>query len=96
MDHSAEGLGCYRYMCDELGVELECWFEYEGAQEGYPATLTLMHAYLPGSKVDISAVLDRGVMEEIEEWVVGVHEGVMRDQFDERAIARYEDWRDYE
>jgi hypothetical protein len=70
----------FEYECDELGVPLFCWFEYEPAQIGarepgsgiqlepdYPATYTLCHAYLPGSDVDISPVLYPGLIRHIEE-----------------------------
>ena len=69
------------YECDELGVDLSCFFEYEPEQVGsrefgtglkmepdYPATFTLMHVYLPGSSVDISPIISAGLLDEIEEY----------------------------
>lgn len=69
------------YECDELGVSLVCFFEYEPEQVGsrefgtglkmepdYPATFTLMHVYLPDSAVDISPVISVGLLDEIEEY----------------------------
>lgn len=104
VDHSNEGLVCYQYECDLLGVTLDCWFEYEPAQQGsrepmsglqlepdYPATWTLTHVYLPGSEVDIAPVLDGGLCEEIEEWVA---EKADRDWEDEKAEAAYDRWLD--
>lgn len=103
-DHSKEGLLAYEYECDDLGVTLTCWFEYEPEERGsrevgtglqmepdYPATWTLMHVYLPGSEVDISPVMRGGLVEEIEEWVA---EQADRDYEDSRldaAIDAYED-----
>lgn len=78
-DHTKEGLILVQYDCDELGVVLDCWFEYEPAERGsrefgtgiqlepdYPATWTLYHVYLPDSNVDLAPVLASGLVEEIE------------------------------
>ena len=69
-DHTKEGLLLFSYECDDLGVDLACWFEYEPAEVGYrtrfgeqlepdyPATWSLHHVYLPGSAVDIAPVMN--------------------------------------
>lgn len=106
-DHSKEGLVCYSYECDDLGVNLECWFEYEPEERGsrevgtglqlepdYPATWTLVHAYLPGSDVDIACVLRDEVVTEIEEWVVDQVESEAEDDAWNDGYDRYLDWRD--
>ena len=71
----------FKYECDDLGVTLTCFFEYEPAARGareygtglqlepdYPETLTLMHVYLPGSDVDISSVMKFDLIDEVEAW----------------------------
>jgi hypothetical protein len=106
-DHSKEGLVAMQYDCDDLGVELTCWFEYEAAERGsreagtglqlepdYPATWTLCHVYLPGSDVDIAPVLLLSLVQEIEEWVVEREEGQAEDDAWNDGYDRYVDWRD--
>jgi hypothetical protein len=95
-DHTKEGLLLFSYTCDELGVELACWFEHEAAELGarsrfgeqlepdYPATWSLWHVYLPGSNVDIAPILSSDVAKEIEDWVA--------DQADEEHALANEDW----
>ena len=76
-DHTAEGLRYMAYDCEDLGVTLDCWFEVEPASRGYreagvqmepdyPETWSLVHVYLPDSRVDISAVLYAGLFDAIE------------------------------
>lgn len=80
VSHSSEGLVLIQLELDELNVQLDCWFEYEPASRGareygtglqlepdYPATLALVHVYLPGSNVDIAPVMGRQVVVELEE-----------------------------
>lgn len=101
-DHSKEGLVSYEYECDDLGVTLTCWFEYEAAERGawyegqqvspdYPATWTLMHVYLPGSVVDIAPVLREGLVEEIEEWVAAQADQEYESDRWDAEIDAYED-----
>ena len=96
-DHTKDHLLLFTYTCDELGVDLACWFEYEAAERGvrepmsgmqlepdYPATWALYHVYLPGSNVDIAPILSSDVASEIEEWVAK--------QADEEYAQSNEDW----
>lgn len=83
VNHSKEGLLLFSYECDDLGVDLACWFEHEPAEVGYrsrsgeqlepdyPATWSLHHVYLPGSTVDIAPVMNPVLVTAIEEWVAG-------------------------
>lgn len=76
-DHGLEGYLNFEYDCVELGVYLSCWFEYEPAEPGsafepaYPEVFSLVHAYLPGSAVDLAGVLRDELVQEINEWVYG-------------------------
>lgn len=93
--------------CDELGVTLACFFEYEPESVGsrevgtglqlepdYPATYTLMHVYTPEG-LDISAVMDRRLLSEIEEWAEEHFEGAWEEDEREAAgEAAYEAWLD--
>lgn len=76
-DHLKEGLTLMYYDCEDLGVKLDCWFEVEPASRGYreagvqmepdyPETWSLVHVYLPDSRVDISSVLYPGLFNAIE------------------------------
>lgn len=106
-DHSKEGLLLFNYTCDELGVELSCWFEHQAAERGarsrygeqlepdYPATWSLWHAYLPGSDVDICPVMRSDLVEEIEEWVAEQADEDYQDSLDDVAISRYIDSQEY-
>lgn len=106
-DHSKEGLLLFTYTCDELGVELACWFEHEPAERGYrsrfgeqlepdyPATWSLYHVYLPGSNVDIAPVLSSDTVSEIEEWVAKQADDDYQESLDDAAIDRYIDSKDY-
>jgi hypothetical protein len=106
-DHSTEGLLLFNYTCDELGVDLACWFEYEAASRGarsrfgeqlepdYPATWALYHVYLPGSDVDIAPVLSSDTAKEIEEWVADQADEDYQESLDDVAISRYIDSKDY-
>lgn len=106
-DHSKEGLLLFNYMCDELGVELACWFEHEPAERGYrsrfgeqlepdyPATWSLYHVYLPGSNVDIAPILSSDTAKEIEDWVADQADEEYQESLDDAAIDRYIDSKDY-
>jgi hypothetical protein len=105
-DHSKEGLLLFNYTCDELGVALACWFEYEAAERGarsrngeqlepdYPATWALYHVYLPGSDVDIAPVLSSDTAKEIEDWVADQADEDYQESLDDVAISRYIDSKD--
>jgi hypothetical protein len=106
-DHTKEGLLLFNYTCDELGVDLACWFEYEAAERGarsrfgeqlepdYPATWALYHVYLPGSDVDIAPVLSSDTAKEIEDWVADQADEDYQESLDDVAISRYIDSKDY-
>ena len=106
-DHSKEGLLFFSYACDDLGVELACWFEHEPAERGargrtgeqlepdYPATWALYHVYLPGSNVDIAPVLSSDVANEIEAWVADRADEEYQESQDDWEIDRYIDSKDY-
>jgi hypothetical protein len=105
-DHTKEGLLLFNYTCDELGVDLACWFEYEAAERGarsrfgeqlepdYPATWALYHVYLPGSDVDIAPVLSSDTAKEIEDWVADQAEEDAAQREDETAYDKFMDWKD--
>jgi hypothetical protein len=89
--------------CDELGVTLTCFFEYEPEERGsrefgtglqlepdYPATFTLVHVYTPEG-LDISAVMKLGLIDEIEQWAADKFE---QDWEQNRAEAAYDRWLD--
>jgi hypothetical protein len=106
-DHTKEGLLFFNYTCDELGVELACWFEHEAAELGarsrsgeqlepdYPATWALWHVYLPGSSVDIAPILSSDVAKEIEDWVADRADEQWQADADDAAIDRFIDSKDY-
>lgn len=106
VDHTKDGLLLFRYTCDELGVELSCWFEYEAAERGarsrfgeqlepdYPATWALYHVYLPGSDVDICPVLSYDVITAIEGWVAGQAAEEADDRAWDEGYEKYLDWKD--
>lgn len=92
------------YECDDLGVTLTCFFEYEPEERGsreagtglqmepdYPETLTLMHVYLPGSDVDISSVMKFELIDEMEGWAADEME---KERESEAADAAYDRWMD--
>jgi hypothetical protein len=67
------------YECDELGLDLRCYFEYEPAEVGsvepmsgmklepdYPEVWTLISVFLPKSEIDLSGVLHPEVFSRIE------------------------------
>lgn len=100
-DHS--DLTEMEWECDELGVTLTCFFDFEpesrGAREAgtglqlepdYPATHTLMHAYLPDG-LDISPVLAPKLIAEIEEYMA---EEFQRNWEAELADEAYDRWLD--
>ena len=75
------GVSMYEFMfdCDELGLQLKCFFEYEPAEVGsveagtglklepdYPEVWTLMSVFLPNSTVDLSGVLHPDVISQVE------------------------------
>jgi hypothetical protein len=70
----------FLYECDELGLDLKCFFEYEPAEVGsiepisgmklepdYPEVWTLVSVFLPKSEVDLSGVLHPEVISQIEQ-----------------------------
>jgi hypothetical protein len=70
----------FLYECDELGLALKCFFEYEPAEVGsvepmsglklepdYPEVWTLVSVFLPNSDVDLSGVLHPDVIFRIEQ-----------------------------
>jgi len=70
----------FEYECDELGLDLRCYFEYEPAEVGsvepmsgiklepdYPEVWTLVSVFLPNSEVDLSGVLHPDVIFRIEQ-----------------------------
>jgi hypothetical protein len=105
-DHSKEGLLLFSYTCDELGVDLACWFEYEAASHGarsrfgeqlepdYPATWALYHVYLPNSDIDIAPVLSSDVAKEIEDWVADQAEEEAAQREEDDAYDKFMDWKD--
>lgn len=106
-DHTKDGLLLFPYTCDELGVELSCWFEHEAAERGarsrsgeqlepdYPATWALYHVYLPNSDVDIAPVLSSDVAKEIEDWVADQADEEWRASAEDAAIDRFIDSKEY-
>ena len=69
----------FLYDCDELGLQLKCFFEYEPAEVGsvepmsgmklepdYPEVWTLISVFLPNSTLDLSAVLHPDVISRVE------------------------------
>ena len=100
-DHSDEGYIRMDYSCDELGVDLECWFEYEQEElgsfdePGYPEVWSVVHVYLPGSEVDIGSVLSDVFVERINEWAYEQGAADRQSAADEAAIDRWEDSREY-
>jgi hypothetical protein len=69
----------FLYECDELGLALKCFFEYEPAEVGsvepmsgmklepdYPEVWTLVSVFLPNSDVDLSGVLHPDVISRVE------------------------------
>ena len=69
----------FLYECDELGLQLKCFFEYEPAEVGsvepmsgmklepdYPEVWTLVSVFLPNSSLDLSGVLHPDVISQIE------------------------------
>ena len=100
-DHTKEGLLLFSYECDDLGVDLACWFEYEPAEVGYrtrfgeqlepdyPATWSLHHVYLPGSAVDIAPVMNPALVTAVEEWVASQadEDWQRRDDHEDRGPA---------
>jgi hypothetical protein len=69
----------FLYECDELGLSLKCFFEYEPEEVGsvepmsgmklepdYPEVWTLVSVFLPNSNLDLSGVLHPDVISQIE------------------------------
>ena len=70
----------FMYDCDELGLQLKCFFEYVPAEIGtvesgtglklepdYPEVWWLVSVFLPNSSVDLSGVLHPDVIFRIEQ-----------------------------
>ena len=105
-DHSKEGLLLFNYTCDELGVDLACWFEHEAESRGarsrfgeqlepdYPATWSLWHVYLPNSDVDICPTMRSDLVTEIEEWVAGQADEEAADREWNDGYDKFQDWKD--
>jgi hypothetical protein len=105
-DHTKDGLLLFNYTCDELGVDLACWFEYEAAERGarsrfgeqlepdYPATWALWHVYLPNSNVDICPAMRLDLVTEIEMWGAMKSDEEAADREDETAYDKFMDWKD--
>jgi len=100
-NHLSEGLVLRHWECEELGVDLECWFVYEAEERGsreagtglqlepdYPETWTLCHVYLPGSNLDIAAVMSPRVVEAIEEDAVRDGDGWRMWEFDDNLEGK--------
>lgn len=86
----------FLYECDELGLPLKCFFEYEPAEVGsiepisglklepdYPEVWTLVSVFLPKSEVDLVSVLHPDVISQIE------HDAVV--YFEEMREEKYYD-----
>jgi hypothetical protein len=84
----------YLFECDELGLDLKCFFEYEPAEVGaleagtglklepdYPEVWTLISVFLPKSDVDLSAVLHPDVISQIEEGAAEYFEQQREEKF---------------
>lgn len=98
-DH--DDLAKLNYECEDLGVTLVCYFEYEPEEVGsreagtglqmepdYPATFTLMYVYTPEG-LDISPVMKLNLIDEIEHWAADEFE---RRAEEERAEAAHDRW----
>lgn len=92
--------------CDELGITLTCFFEYEPAERGsreagtglqlepdYPETLTLLHAYTPDG-LDISPVMRFELITEIEKEAADDLERSRENDKREAGYEAYERWLD--
>jgi len=92
-----DGVIMYEFMydCDELGLELKCFFEYEPAEVGsveagtglklepdYPEVWTLISVFLPSSNVDLSGVLHPDVIFRIEQDAPVYFEGMRGGNYD--------------
>lgn len=91
------------FECDELGVTLTCFFEWEPEERGareygtglqlepdYPETFTLMHVYTPEG-LDISSVMKYELIDEIEKWAA---DRIEEDRRMDAEDAAYERWMD--
>ncbi len=90
-----------RYECEDLGVTLTCYFEYEPEEVGsreagtglqmepdYPETFTLMYVYTPEG-LDISPVMKLDLIDEIERWGADEFERIREE---DRAEAAHDRW----
>ena len=105
-DHTKDKLVLFTFPCDELGVELSCWFEHEPAELGargrsgeqfepdYPATWALWHVYLPNSDVDICPTMRSDLVTEIEEWVAKQADDDVEDREWNDGYDKFQDWKD--
>ena len=105
-DHTKEGLLLFNYTCDELGVDLSCWFEHEPENRGarsrsgeqlepdYPATWALYHVYLPKSNVDICPSMRSDLVTEIEMWGAMQSDKEAADQEWNDGYDKFQDWKD--
>jgi len=95
------------FECDELGVTLTCFFEWEPEERGareygtglqlepdYPETFTLMHVYTPEG-LDISSVMKYELIDEIEKWAADrIEEERRMDAEDAAENAAYDRYMD--
>ena len=99
-DHSEEYYEL-DWECEELGITLHCYFDYEPESRGtrefpsglqlepdYPATFSLVHAYTPDG-LDISPVMRFELLTEIEKWAA---EEFQREWDEEVTAAAYDRW----
>ena len=80
--------------CDELGMQLTCFFEYEPPEVGsvepmsglklepdYPEVWTLVSVFMPNSDVDLSGVLHPDVISRIEQDAVIYFEEMREEKY---------------
>lgn len=85
----------YVFECDELGMQLTCFFEYEPAEVGsveagtglklepdYPEVWTLVSVFMPNSDVDLSGVLHPDVISQMEQGAAEYFEGMLGGSYD--------------
>lgn len=60
------GLVRAEYAVDELGVSLSCFFEFTPEDGDVPPMLTLAHAFLPASPIDVVSILKYSLIDAIE------------------------------
>lgn len=91
----------FDYECDELGVTLSCFFDYEPSEVGavergtglklepdYPEQWTLVHVYLPCGR-EISAVMRQDILDDIQQQGEDMFSLKQADEAGEAAIDRW-------